>query len=72
MININDLRPVIIAMAVYILLSHTLPKVLTKPTKIQIVDDVVEYSAVQRKSLIPGAIMAGIVVYLTMMINQRM
>lgn len=72
MININDIRPVIIAMAVYIMLSHLLPKVLTKPTKIQVVDDVVEYSAVQRKSLIPGAIMAGIVVYLTMLINQRM
>ena len=70
--NMNDLRPVVIAMVLYIVLSHLIPKVLTKPTKIQIVDDVVEYSAVQRKSLVPGAIMAGIIVYLTMMVNQRM
>ena len=72
MMNVQDLRPVVIAMTIYIVLSHLIPKVLTKPTKVKVIDDIVVYSDAQRKSLVPGAMMAGIVVYLTMMVNQRM
>ena len=72
MMNVQDLRPVVIAMTIYIVLSHLIPKVVTKPTEVKVVDEIVVYSNEQRKSLVPGAIMAGIVVYLTMMVNQRM
>jgi len=72
MMNVQDLRPVVIAMTIYIVLSHLIPKVLTKPTQVKVIDDIVVYSDAQRKSLVPGAMMAGIVVYLTMMVNQRM
>jgi len=72
MFDTQDLRPVVIAMTLYIILSHLIPKILTKPTKIQVVDDVVVYSDAQRKSLVPGAIMSGMVVFLTMMVNKKM
>ena len=72
MMDSDALRPVIIGMVVYLILSHLVPKVVTKPTEVKVVDDVVKFYIMQQSYLMPGAIVIGIIVYLTFMINQKM
>ncbi len=59
-----ELNLIIACMAVYIALVLFVPKVITKPTGIQVIDDVVLLLISQRGSLMSGTILIGIIVYL--------
>ena len=58
----ETLRPVIIAMALYIAVNILLPRIITKPTGFQALDDLVMTSIAQRDSLMSGTILIGLIV----------
>lgn len=59
------LQPVAIAMAIYLVLANLIPKIITKPTGVQIVDDFVMYLISQQGFYTSGALLSGLVVFLT-------
>ena len=65
MLDQDSLRPVIIAMALYITIHILLPKIIKKPTGVQIVDDLVMTSITQRNSLMSGTTLIGIITFAT-------
>jgi len=71
MLDQESLRPVIIAMAVYITLSVLIPRVVTKPTGVQAIDDLVMTIIAQRDSLMSGTIFIGLVVLTTNYIHDE-
>jgi uncharacterized membrane protein len=70
MLDSDTLRPVIIAMALYLLLTTIVPQIVKKPTNIKMVDDEILYIMSQKGSLLPGVILIGIIVYATNYINS--
>jgi hypothetical protein len=62
MLDQESLRPVIIAMALYIAINMLLPRIITKPTGLQPVDELVMTSIAQRDSLMSGTILIGLIV----------
>jgi len=72
MFDTDTLRPVIIAMTLYIVLAQFLPKMLKKPTGIKLVDDAVMLLISQKGSMASGALIIGLVTYLTNYINLEM
>jgi hypothetical protein len=72
MFDSETLRPVIIAMALYLALSIMIPKVVTKPTGVKVVDDEVMYLLAQKGFLMSGVILIGIIMYGTNYISMRM
>ena len=72
MFDSDTLRPVIIAMTLYLVLSTVVPKVITKPTKIDVVDKLIMYLISQKGAMMSGVILIGIIVYLTNYINLNM
>ena len=48
MLDQESLRPVIISMALYIIISIVIPRIAKKPTGIQIIDDLVMTIIAQR------------------------
>ena len=72
MFDSDTLRPVIIAMALYLVLSNVVPKVIKKPTEIKVFDDLVMYLIAQKGFLTSGVIMVGLIMYLSNYINVRM
>jgi hypothetical protein len=62
MLDQASLRPVIIAMALYIAINMLLPRIITKPTGLQPVDELVMTSIAQRDSLMSGTILIGLIV----------
>ena len=72
MFDSETLRPVIIAMALYLALSIMIPKVVTKPTGVKVVDDEVMYLLAQKGFLMSGVILVGIIVYGTNYISTQM
>ena len=72
MFDSDTLRPVIIAMAIYLVLANFVPKLVTKPTDVPIVDDYIMYLVAQKGFLTSGVIMVGFIVYLTNYINMKM
>ena len=62
MLDQASLRPVIIAMALYIAVNMLLPRIITKPTGVQPVDELVMTSIAQRDSLMSGTILIGLIV----------
>ena len=72
MFDSDTLRPVIIAMTLYLVLSTVVPKVVTKPTKIDVVDKLIMYLISQKGAMMSGVILIGIIVYLTNYINFNM
>ena len=64
MLDQETLRPVIIAMALYLALSQIVPEIFKKPTNIKIIDDIVAMLIAQRGSLTSGTILTGIIVLL--------
>ena len=72
MFDSETLRPVIIAMALYLALSILVPKIATKPTGIKLVDDEVMYLMAQKGFLMSGVILIGIIVYGTNYITTQM
>jgi hypothetical protein len=71
MFDSETLRPVIIAMFLFIVLVKTIPKVLKDPTNIKVVDDVVMLCATLNSFMMPGTIFVGLIVYLTNYINAN-
>lgn len=69
MFDSETLRPVIIAMALYIVLANVIPKVVTKPTDIKVIDDLVMYIIAQKGSLTSGVIFIGLIMYSANYIN---
>jgi len=72
MLDQETLRPVIIAMALYITISILIPKIIKKPTGIQAVDDLVMTTIAQKDSLMSGTILIGIVVLATNYIQNEL
>ena len=60
-----ELKPVILAMALYLSLSYIIPKVITKPTGVQTIDDLVIFIISQQGSLVPGSILVAIITLIT-------
>lgn len=59
----QNFRPVFVGMVLFVLIVNLIPKIITKPTGIKIVDDLVMYLLSIKDSLVPGAIVAGLVVF---------
>jgi hypothetical protein len=71
MLDQETLRPVIIAMALYLALSQLIPELYKKPTNIKIIDDIVAMLIAQRGSLTSGTILTGIIVFVTNYVNDE-
>ena len=71
MFDSETLRPVIIAMVLFIVLVKAVPKVLKDPTNIKVVDDVVMLCATLNSFMMPGTILMGLIIYLTNYINAN-
>jgi hypothetical protein len=67
----ENLRPVIIAMAVYLAIATLIPRVVKKPTGIQPVDDIIMTLIAQKGSLMSGTIIIGLVVLATNYIEDE-
>ena len=72
MLDQESLRPVIIAMALYISISTLVPRIATKPTGIQVVDDLTMTIIAQRDSMMSGAILIGLIVLATNYIQDEL
>jgi hypothetical protein len=72
MLDQESLRPVIIAMALYITISTLVPRLATKPTGIQIIDDLTMSIIAQRDSMMSGTILIGLIVLATNYIQDEL
>ena len=72
MFDSDTLRPVIIAMALYLVFSIMVPKLVKKPTDIKVVDDLIMYLVAQKGFLMSGAILVGVIMYLSNYVNMKM
>ena len=66
------LRPVIIAMVLFILIVKGLPKVLKEPTNIKTVDDVTMLAVTLDSFMMPGVILIGLVTFFTGYVNESL
>ena len=65
MFDSESLRPVIIAMVIYLALINLVPIVIKKPTGVKALDDIVLLLISQKGSLMSGTILIGLIVLLT-------
>ena len=72
MFDSESLRPVIIGMAIYIILSHLMPKFITKPTGVGPVDDINMLLISQRGSLMAGSLLVGLIVFMANYVNLEL
>jgi len=72
MFDSDTLRPVIIAMALYLVLSILIPKIVKKPTGVKVIDDLVMYLVAQKGFIMSGVILIGVIMYSTNYINEKM
>ena len=68
----ETLRPVIIAMAIYLAIGVIVPKIAKKPTGVGPVDDLVMTIMSQQGSLMSGAILVGLIIFATNYIQQEL
>ena len=71
MLDQETLRHVIIAMALYLAISKIVPELIKKPTNIKFIDDIIAMLIAQRGSLMSGAILTGIIIFLTNYITDE-
>lgn len=71
MLDQESLRPVIIAMAIYLTISILVPRIVKKPTGIQVVDDLVMTIIAQKDSMMSGTILVGLIVLATNYIQDE-
>ena len=71
MFDSETLRPVILAMALFIVSVKALPKILKDSTNIKTVDDDTMLTVALKDFLMPGTILIAIIVYLTNYINAN-
>ena len=62
MLDQDTLRPVIIAMSLYIIVSVLIPRY-AKPTNIEAIYDIVAFLVAQRGSIMSGTILMGLLVF---------
>ena len=67
----ENLRPVIIAMALYLTIATLIPRIIKKPTGVKILDDIVMALIAERGSLMSHTIILGIVVLATNYIHEE-
>lgn len=72
MFDTETLRPVIIAMTLYVVMAHFLPNLLKKPTGVKIIDDMVMLLISQKGMMASGAALVGLIVYITEYVNVEM
>jgi hypothetical protein len=72
MLDSEKLRPVIIAMTLYIALVKGLPMLMKKPSGIKLVDDLNMLMISQQGFLMSGALLVGLIVYLTNYANAEL
>ena len=68
----ESLRPVIIAMAIYLTISTLIHKIAKKPTGIKVVDDLVMMIIAQQESIMSGTILIGLIILATNYINDEL
>jgi len=71
MLDQETLRPVIISMALYLAISQIIPELFKKPTNIGFVDEIVAMLIAQKGSLTSGAILTGLIIFITNYINDE-
>jgi hypothetical protein len=69
MFDSETLRPVIIAMTLYLVISNVLPKLIKKPTGFKPIDEINMMLISQSGFLMAGTILTGVIVFLTNYIN---
>lgn len=52
-------------MSLYIIVSVLVPRYVTKPTNIEIIDDTVAFLVVQKGSIMSGTILMGLLVFIS-------
>jgi hypothetical protein len=72
MLDQESLRPVIIAMALYITIRILVPRIVTKPTGIQVVDDLIMKIIAEKDSMMSGTILIGLIVLATNYIQDEL
>ena len=65
MLDKETLKPVIISMIVYLVVAKMIPDMIKKPTGITFIDDINMLLIAQKGSLTSGALLTGIIVYVT-------
>ena len=71
MLDQETLRPVIISMALYLAISQIIPEVFKKPTNVGPVAEIVAMLIAQKGSLTSGAILTGLIIFMTNYINDE-
>lgn len=72
MFESEKLRPVIVAMTLYIVIVKALPMLIKKPTGVKIVDDLNMMLISQQGFMMSGAILIGLIVYANNYINAEL
>jgi hypothetical protein len=67
----ENLRPVIIAMALYLTIATLIPRIIKKPTGIKFLDDIVMALIAEKGALMSHTIIVGIVVLGTNYIHEE-
>ena len=65
MFDQDSLKPVILSMVVYLIIAKFLPEILKTPTGITVIDDLNMMLIAQKGSLFSGAILTGIVAFVS-------
>ena len=65
MLDQETLRPVIIAMSLYVVIAKIVPENVKKPTNIGFIDDIVAMLSAQKGAIASGAILTGLIVFIT-------
>ncbi len=68
----ESLRPVIIAMSLYIAIMVIVPKIAKRPTGVELIDDLTMSIIAQKDAMASGAILVGIIVIATFYINEEL
>jgi hypothetical protein len=71
MLDQETLQPVVVAMIVYLALAKMLPELLKKPTGILFIDELNMMLISQKGMLGSGALLTGLVVFITNYIQQE-
>jgi hypothetical protein len=72
MLDQESLRPVIIAMALYLTILTIVPRIAKKPTNISVIDDLVMTIISQKGSMMSGTILIGLIVLATNYIQDEL
>ena len=72
MLDQDTLRPVIIAMALYVTITTLIPRIVKKPIGVQVIDDLVMTIISQKGSMMSGTILIGLIILATNYIEDEL